>query len=309
MNLYLHKCIYYFHYSRFRRPITFSTSRPSDPMSTLPTTPSPIVMSTYSSFTKKGQVDVESQPSFVSLKLDHEHALDDEDGQQSESNTDVDIVGKDEEHIDSDYDDKDEQIARGLNDIKEHIYSRDEDEIEQDVEQGIQELHQQLHEQYNNSASLINENDGNNFKPSANAFPRNDNIATFEQEHPVNTFEPTVAHTTGTPVSVTETSSVEVRLKQISQEIEKMSSINKSNGGRMGILNQHLSDTDDIGRQSFLSLTDLIRTLRPNDKQITPQIDSDYSNAMRVLGESSSVVNSNDSKKYKDMDLENRALI
>ncbi|XP_061402557.1 high mobility group nucleosome-binding domain-containing protein 5-like [Musca vetustissima] len=80
---------------------------------------------------------------------------------------------------------------------------------------------------------------------------------------------------------------VEVRLKQISQEVEKRTSEE----------NRHIPsltpELDDIGHQSFLSLTDLIRTLRPNDKQIIPQIDSDYSNAMRVLGEKSVVVSSN----------------
>lgn len=73
---------------------------------------------------------------------------------------------------------------------------------------------------------------------------------------------------------------VEVRLKQISQEVEKRTNEEQQN-------NRHISslspEFDDIGHQSFLSLTDLIRTLRPNDKQIPPQIDSDYSNAKRVL--------------------------
>jgi len=62
---------------------------------------------------------------------------------------------------------------------------------------------------------------------------------------------------------------------------------------------------DDISHQSFLSLTDLIRTLRPVDKQIIPQIDSDYSNAMRVLGETSAIVNSNnnnDETQLKEVD-------
>lgn len=65
---------------------------------------------------------------------------------------------------------------------------------------------------------------------------------------------------------------LEVRLKQISEEVEKLSSKET---------NDH-----DIGRQSFFSLSDLIKTLQPNDKKTNPQIDSDYSNTMRVLGES-----------------------
>ncbi|EAT36965.1 AAEL010994-PA [Aedes aegypti] len=63
---------------------------------------------------------------------------------------------------------------------------------------------------------------------------------------------------------------VEQKLKQITREIEEMTH----------------SDRDvDNGRQSFLSLSDLIKNIRPAEKVI-PQIDSSYSNTMRVLGES-----------------------
>lgn len=63
---------------------------------------------------------------------------------------------------------------------------------------------------------------------------------------------------------------VEQKLKQITREIEEMAH----------------SDRDvDNGRQSFLSLSDLIKNIRPAEKVI-PQIDSSYSNTMRVLGES-----------------------
>ncbi|XP_055543842.1 uncharacterized protein LOC129729349 isoform X2 [Wyeomyia smithii] len=63
---------------------------------------------------------------------------------------------------------------------------------------------------------------------------------------------------------------VEQKLKQITREIEEMS---------------HASDRDvDNGRQSFLSLSDLIKNIRPAEKVI-PQIDSSYSNTMHVLGE------------------------
>ncbi|XP_029730623.2 uncharacterized protein LOC109411141 isoform X1 [Aedes albopictus] len=62
---------------------------------------------------------------------------------------------------------------------------------------------------------------------------------------------------------------VEQKLKQITREIEEMTH----------------SDRDvDNGRQSFLSLSDLIKNIRPAEKVI-PQIDSSYSNTMRVLGE------------------------
>lgn len=63
---------------------------------------------------------------------------------------------------------------------------------------------------------------------------------------------------------------VEQKLKQISEEIEKYSN------------NEQAETSDD--RQSFFSLSDLIKTLQPAVKK-APQIDSDYSNTMKVLGE------------------------
>lgn len=94
---------------------------------------------------------------------------------------------------------------------------------------------------------------------------------------------------------VEETTSVEQRLRKISEEIEKYS-INDNN--------------DNHGRQSFFSLSDLIKTLRPTDKKIIPQIDSDYSNTMHVLGETASIVGGDDTRKIKTIDLRqtNRAL-
>jgi hypothetical protein len=76
---------------------------------------------------------------------------------------------------------------------------------------------------------------------------------------------------------------VEQKLKQISAEIEKYSAGDKDN---------------ETGRQSFMTLSDLLKNLRPNDK-ITPQIDSDYSNTMRVLGETSIL----HGRKMKDSDV------
>lgn len=83
---------------------------------------------------------------------------------------------------------------------------------------------------------------------------------------------------------IEETTSVEQRLKKISEEITKYSS----------------SDSEpDANRPSFFSLSDLIKTLRPSEK-VAPQIDSDYSNTMRVLGERSAVFTSDDVPKSKD---------
>lgn len=94
-----------------------------------------------------------------------------------------------------------------------------------------------------------------------------------------------------------ETTSVEHRLKKISEEIEKYSSSDAEN---------------DSGRQSFFSLSDLIKTLRPSDKKVIPQIDSDYSNTMRVLGETSSIVSGVEARKLKstgvELKLSNRSL-
>lgn len=83
------------------------------------------------------------------------------------------------------------------------------------------------------------------------------------------------------------TTSVEQRLKQITAEIEKFSNTDSES---------------DIGRQSFFSLSDLIKTLRPNDKK-TPQIDSDYSNTMRVLGETSVIGNEDAARNSRDSEI------
>lgn len=94
--------------------------------------------------------------------------------------------------------------------------------------------------------------------------------------------------------SVEETTSVEHRLRKISEEIEKYSN----------------SDSEIQGRQSFFSLADLIKNLQPGqDKKIAPQIDSDYSNTMH-LGEKASIVAGDDARKIKTIDLRqtNRAL-
>lgn len=91
----------------------------------------------------------------------------------------------------------------------------------------------------------------------------------------------------GTSEKIEETTSVEQRLKKISEEIEKF-----SNG----------DNDSDLGRQSFFSLSDLIKTLRPTDKKVIPQIDSDYSNTMRVLGETSSIVGIDEGRKVRDGD-------
>lgn len=82
--------------------------------------------------------------------------------------------------------------------------------------------------------------------------------------------------------------SVEQRLKQITEEVEK----------------QNHSDNDsDIGQQSFFSLSDLIKTLRPSDRKVIPQIDSDYSNTMRVLGETASIAGGAEGRQMKGVEI------
>lgn len=105
------------------------------------------------------------------------------------------------------------------------------------------------------------------------------------------------------------TSVVEQRLKKISEELDKYRNVDNGAGGGA-------ASADNHGPQSFLYLTDLLNTLRPNDKKVAtdrkihPQIDSDYSNTMHVLGETTSIVSGDDSRKIKTNDLRqtNRAL-
>ncbi|XP_055706130.1 uncharacterized protein LOC129803526 isoform X1 [Phlebotomus papatasi] len=109
-----------------------------------------------------------------------------------------------------------------------------------------------------------------------------DDVENEETTEELDVTEEVTEITTKQPKSDTITP-VEQRLKQITEEIEKFSN----------------SDVDsDIGRQSFFSLSDLIKNLRPNDKK-TPQIDSDYSNTMRVLGDTKSLINE-DARKVKE---------
>lgn len=103
---------------------------------------------------------------------------------------------------------------------------------------------------------------------------------------------------------VEETTSVEQRLRRISEEIEKYRNVNVNDNNNAG------SSAENHGPQSFLYLTDLINTLRPSEKKVIPQIDSDYSNTMHVLGETTSIVSGDDTRKIKTNDLRqtNRAL-
>lgn len=89
----------------------------------------------------------------------------------------------------------------------------------------------------------------------------------------------------GTSERFEETTSVEQRLRKISEEIEKFSTG---------------ENDSDVGPKSFFSLKDLIKTFRTTDKKVIPQIDSDYSNTMRVLGETSSIVGVDEGRNVRD---------
>lgn len=113
------------------------------------------------------------------------------------------------------------------------------------------------------------------------------NIEQITEEVEVEGVPPLNEEHEGTSESFEETTSVEQRLKKISEEIEKYSTGDNES---------------DLGRQSFFSLSDLIKTLRPTDKKVIPQIDSDYSNTMRVLGETASIVGVDEGRNVRDGD-------
>lgn len=88
--------------------------------------------------------------------------------------------------------------------------------------------------------------------------------------------------TDGVSEKIEDTTSIEQRLKQISAEIEKYSNNN--------------NNADNV--KSIFSLADLVGAGRnPSERKIIPQIDSDYSNTMHVLGDTS-IVSGDDSRKY-----------
>ncbi|KAM7345641.1 narrow isoform 2-T2 [Cochliomyia hominivorax] len=269
---------YYYNYgsipvsSAQGRPITTTTPRSNindvnkSEMKT--TTPLPLLMSSYATSKKS------NQPSYVSLKLDQERAL-----VSSKTN---DLQDHEDEHDEDDNQTNssqaDEVQGRDLtNEQFDHEVSQQENSEE------LHDDHDETQEQdHNKSSDQHNEDNDEDFSKinSSHSQEQEDELEELvAKEKSLESYE--IENTPEMPA-------VEVRLKEISQEVEK----------RNNEENRHIPsltpDLDDIGRQSFLSLTDLIRTLHPNDKQIIPQIDSDYSNAMRMLGEKSVVVNSNE---------------
>lgn len=233
------------------------------------TTPLPLLMSSYATAKKS------NQPSYVSLNLDQERAL------VSDKNDENEIQEHEDEHEHEDDD-------QSNNSQGEEIQGRDLTNEEFDHEASQQENSEELHDDHDDAQdqddnkSTDQHNDEEDISKSNSSHSQeqeDDSEELAAKEKSLESYE--IENTPEMPA-------VEVRLKEISQEVEK----------RNNEENRHIPsltpDLDDIGRQSFLSLTDLIRNLHPNDKQIIPQIDSDYSNAMRVLGEKSVVVNTNE---------------
>ncbi|KAH8279212.1 hypothetical protein KR026_003797 [Drosophila bipectinata] len=285
---------YYYNYgsipvsSAQGRPITSTTPRTPASLMNLhaaaTTTPLPLLMSTsgssmYSAAKAKSRIseDSQQQPSFISFKLNHDRSLPDTDA------TDVDVedqetdVEEHEEHDDHDVEgegeEDQEEHARELTgdnegDIKEHVFPLTDNELHpemhsiEEVQQQLQQQHQQEQEQEQESAAAAEEHE------SAEGDHEHDE-AESEADQEVETASEslTLPSSTESPAAA-----IEERIKQIAQDFQKMAS------------SQELQPKEELTPQSSLSLNDLIRTLRPNEQQIIPQIDSDYSNAMRVLG-------------------------
>lgn len=268
------------------------------------TTPLPLLMSTsgamYTAAKAKSSPAVghrliddsssQQQPSFMSFKLNHDRSLPDTDS------TDVDVEDQEadldgEEHDDheaegeEDHDEHDnfEEHARELSndndgDIKEHVFPLSDNELHPEVH-SIEEVQQQLQQEDADADSApapaaAEDNESSQHDAEADGEHEQDGAegeTDLENESPVELIkanEPlAMPSSTESPAAA-----IEERIKQIAQDFQKMAS------------SQELQPKEELTPQSSLSLNDLIRTLRPNEQQIIPQIDSDYSNAMRVLG-------------------------
>ncbi|XP_037714841.1 uncharacterized protein LOC119550312 isoform X1 [Drosophila subpulchrella] len=304
---------YYYNYgsipvsSAQGRPITSTTPRTPASLMNLhvaaTTTPLPLLMSTsgamYTAAKAKSSPAVghrliddssssQQQPSFMSFKLNHDRSLPDTDA------ADVDV--EDQEHDDHEVEeegeeeheehDNFEEHARELGndgDIKEHVFPLSDNELHPEIH-SIEEVQQQLQHQDQDqgedteadsapSPAAAEENESSQHDSEADGEHELETEGETEPENespvaPVQASEPLILpSSTESPAAA-----IEERIKQIAQDFQKMAS------------SQELQPKEELTPQSSLSLNDLIRTLRPNEQQIIPQIDSDYSNAMRVLG-------------------------
>ncbi|XP_016972197.1 protein starmaker isoform X3 [Drosophila rhopaloa] len=280
------------------------------------TTPLPLLMSTsgamYTAAKAKSSPAVghrliddsssQQQPSFMSFKLNHDRSLPDTDA------ADVDVEDQEadveaEEHDDHEAEGEGEEEHEGDNfgdharelgndsdgDIKEHVFPLSDNELHPEMH-SIEEVQQQLqHQDHDSGADTDSDSDVAPAAPAAEENESSQHDSEADGEHELEAEGETEAENESqvAPVEASEplplplalpsstespAAAIEERIKQIAQDFQKMAS------------SQELQPKEELTPQSSLSLNDLIRTLRPNEQQIIPQIDSDYSNAMRVLG-------------------------
>ncbi|XP_016972196.1 uncharacterized protein LOC108039644 isoform X2 [Drosophila rhopaloa] len=302
------------------RPITSTTPRTPASLMNLhvaaTTTPLPLLMSTsgamYTAAKAKSSPAVghrliddsssQQQPSFMSFKLNHDRSLPDTDA------ADVDVEDQEadveaEEHDDHEAEGEGEEEHEGDNfgdharelgndsdgDIKEHVFPLSDNELHPEMH-SIEEVQQQLqHQDHDSGADTDSDSDVAPAAPAAEENESSQHDSEADGEHELEAEGETEAENESqvAPVEASEplplplalpsstespAAAIEERIKQIAQDFQKMAS------------SQELQPKEELTPQSSLSLNDLIRTLRPNEQQIIPQIDSDYSNAMRVLG-------------------------
>ncbi|XP_034109509.1 putative uncharacterized protein DDB_G0271982 isoform X2 [Drosophila albomicans] len=332
---------YYYNYgsipvsSAQGRPITSTTPRP--PVSLLnlaTTTPLPLIMSTSGSMFAKAKssvgdnaADASQQPSTVWFKLNHDRSLVDAPTADMDAELEADVEEHDDADGETDFDEHEQEHehehehehdasdvsnehARELNDaddVKEHVFPLNDNELHNEMH-SIEELQLQL-QAHGNDEEHQEADEDNQETSDDNSSVEHEAEVEHEVEHEAEAETdshndvpaPAVAAPPAPAVTMpssTESPGIEVRLKQIAQDFEKMTSSQE-------LQRASAVSKDEITPQSSLSLSDLIRTLRPNEQQIIPQIDSDYSNAMRVLGKTSAVVvnnnnnNNDDSRKFK----------
>ncbi|XP_070140820.1 serine-aspartate repeat-containing protein C isoform X3 [Drosophila kikkawai] len=235
--------------------------------------------------------DFQQQP--ITFKLNHDRSLPDTDAADVDVEDQEQVDVEAEEHDDHEVEGEGEEEHEGDNfgeharelgndsdgDIKEHVFPLSDNELHPEMH-AIEEVQQQLQQQQQQEQDSVaaapaaeesdssqqhdSEAEGDN-EHEVEADSDSDN----ESQAPIQASEPlALPSSTESPAA-----GIEERIKQIAQDFQKMASSQEL-----------LQPKEELTPQSSLSLNDLIRTLRPNEQQIIPQIDSDYSNAMRVLG-------------------------
>lgn len=253
----------------------------------------------------------QQQPSTVWFKLNHDRSLVDSGAADVDADLEADVEEHDDADSDTDFEEHEHESeheheqeggeasnehARELSDgdeVKEHVFPLNDNELHNEMH-SIEELQLQLQSHANDDQQEHEAHEEE--APEAEEVGSAEHEADAKPETETDWHFETVGQVSDGPAALpssTEAPAIEVRLKQIAQDFEKMTS-SQEQAQRTAALGK-----DEITPQSSLSLSDLIRTLRPNEQQIIPQIDSDYSNAMRVLGKTSAVVNNEDSRKFK----------